>query len=177
MLWYYSFWHDHVAYCVHCRLNPSQTVNQLSAPKSVCCNSASAALPSKASGNHQLTEYFPVRRSIRKTKTTVLEEQQRDLEEAVLSQREEGLEVVCTQLFIQICLVNLIGYVVLREGKAVNCELGGVWSGMEWHGMARYCFCVGLLVAVFANIDHVATKNFCVLHIQSNTTIFHLAIQ
>jgi histone-lysine N-methyltransferase SETD8 len=75
------------------RLNPSQTVNQLSAPKSVCCNSASAALPSKASGNHQLTEYFPVRRSVRKTKTTVLEEQQRDLEEAVLSQREEGLEV------------------------------------------------------------------------------------
>jgi len=75
------------------RLNPSQTVNQLSAPKSVCCNSASAAPPSKASGNHQLTEYFPVRRSVRKTKTTVLEEQQRDLEEAVLSQREEGLEV------------------------------------------------------------------------------------
>jgi histone-lysine N-methyltransferase SETD8 len=75
-------------------------VNQLSAPKSVCCNSASAAQPSKATGNHKLTEYFPVRRSVRKTKTTMLEEQQRDLEEAVLSQREEGLEVVCTHVFI-----------------------------------------------------------------------------
>jgi hypothetical protein len=62
-----------------------------------------------------------------------MEEQQRDLEEAVLSQREEGLEVVCTQLFIQRCLVKLKGYVVLREGKAVNWEECGVeWSGVAW---------------------------------------------
>lgn len=67
-----------------------------------------------------------MRRSVRKTKTTVLEEQQRDLEEAVLSQREEGLEVVCAWLFIQRCHINLIDYVVLREGKAVNCEECGV---------------------------------------------------
>lgn len=64
------------------RLNPSQAGNQLSAPKSVCCNSVSAAPVRKVPGNHQLTEYFPVRRSVRKTKTTVLEEQQRDLQEA-----------------------------------------------------------------------------------------------
>ncbi|PNF37006.1 hypothetical protein B7P43_G08068 [Cryptotermes secundus] len=79
------------------KLNPSQTVNQQLAPKTVpkpvCCNSASAAPPTKVSGNHKLTEYFPVRRSVRKTKTTVLEEQQRDLEEAILSRREDGLEV------------------------------------------------------------------------------------
>lgn len=90
--------------CTLCRLNPSQTVNQQLAPKSVpkpvCCNNASATPPTKVSGNHKLTEYFPVRRSVRKTKTTVLEEQQRDLEEAILSQREDGLEVVCTQLFV-----------------------------------------------------------------------------
>ena len=47
-----------------------------------------------AADNHKLTEYFPVRRSIRKTKRTVLEERQRSLEEAVLANREEGLEVM-----------------------------------------------------------------------------------
>jgi hypothetical protein len=65
----------------------------------------------------------------------VLEEQQRDLEEAVLSQREEGLEVVYTQLLIQRCLVNLIGYVVLRERKEVNWEECGV----AWHGPLFLC--------------------------------------
>ena len=44
--------------------------------------------------NHKLTEYFPVRRSVRKTKKTVLEEKQKNLEECVLSQREEGLKVI-----------------------------------------------------------------------------------
>lgn len=43
--------------------------------------------------NHKLTEYFPVRRSVRKTKKTVLEEKQKFLEEAVLAKQEEGLEV------------------------------------------------------------------------------------
>lgn len=46
-----------------------------------------------AANNHKLTEYFPVRRSVRKTKRTVLEERQRSLEEAVLANREDGLEV------------------------------------------------------------------------------------
>lgn len=43
--------------------------------------------------NHKLTEYFPVRRSVRKTKKTVLEEKQKHLEEAVMAKQEEGLEV------------------------------------------------------------------------------------
>jgi hypothetical protein len=91
----------------------------------------------------------------------VLEEQQRDLEEAVLSQREEGLEVVCTQLFIQRCLVTLIGNVVLREGKAVNwVECGVEWSGVAW----PIIVCVDLLVVVFANIDRVLSDESVVMN-------------
>ncbi|XP_058804928.1 histone-lysine N-methyltransferase PR-Set7-like [Phymastichus coffea] len=45
------------------------------------------------SENHKLTEYFPVRRSIRKCKKVVLEEQQRDLENKVLCGAEDGLQV------------------------------------------------------------------------------------
>lgn len=48
--------------------------------------------------NHKLTEYFPVRRSVRKTKKTVLEEKQRCLEEAVLAKQEEGLDVSWVKL-------------------------------------------------------------------------------
>lgn len=43
--------------------------------------------------NHKLTEYFPVRRSVRKTKKTVLEEKQRSLEHTIRNGIEEGLEV------------------------------------------------------------------------------------
>lgn len=42
---------------------------------------------------HKLTEYFPVRRSVRKTKKTVLEEKQRCLEHLLRHRIEEGLEV------------------------------------------------------------------------------------
>lgn len=42
--------------------------------------------------SNKLTDYFPVRRSVRKTKKTVLEEKQKSIEEAVLSGREDGLE-------------------------------------------------------------------------------------
>ncbi|OAD52930.1 Histone-lysine N-methyltransferase pr-set7, partial [Eufriesea mexicana] len=45
------------------------------------------------STNHKLTDYFPVRRSVRKSKKVVLEEKQRDMENKVLCQVEEGLEV------------------------------------------------------------------------------------
>lgn len=51
---------------------------------------------SKLSGietNHSITDYFPVRRSVRKSKKVVLEEKQRDLENKVLCQVEDGLEV------------------------------------------------------------------------------------
>jgi len=44
--------------------------------------------------NHSITDYFPVRRSVRKSKKVVLEEKQRDLENKVLCQVEEGLEVI-----------------------------------------------------------------------------------
>ncbi|CAL1682147.1 unnamed protein product [Lasius platythorax] len=46
-----------------------------------------------AETNHSITDYFPVRRSVRKSKKVVLEEKQRDLENKVLCQVEEGLEV------------------------------------------------------------------------------------
>lgn len=56
--------------------------------------SKTASAPAATNGSqHKLTEYFPVRRSERKTKKTVLEERQRTLEEAVLMCKEEGLEV------------------------------------------------------------------------------------
>lgn len=45
------------------------------------------------SGSHKLTEYFPVRRSVRKTKKTVLEEKQRSLENVLRLDIEEGLIV------------------------------------------------------------------------------------
>ncbi|XP_043512217.1 N-lysine methyltransferase KMT5A-B isoform X1 [Frieseomelitta varia] len=45
------------------------------------------------STNHKLTDYFPVRRSVRKSKKAVLEEKQRDMENKVLCQVEEGLEI------------------------------------------------------------------------------------
>ncbi|XP_060533527.1 histone-lysine N-methyltransferase PR-Set7-like isoform X2 [Cylas formicarius] len=47
----------------------------------------------KPKGNHKLTEYFTIRRSARKTKTTVLEEKQLALERLVKDEVEDGLEV------------------------------------------------------------------------------------
>lgn len=47
--------------------------------------------------SHKLTEYFPVRRSVRKTKKEVLEEKQKDLEMAIREEREDGL-TVCVML-------------------------------------------------------------------------------
>ncbi|KAK7792758.1 hypothetical protein R5R35_007075 [Gryllus longicercus] len=68
------------------RLNPSQAGNQqVCVPKPACC--------AKQNGNHELSEYFPVRRSERKTKRTVLQEKQHRMEAAVLADCEEGLEV------------------------------------------------------------------------------------
>ncbi|XP_059054253.1 histone-lysine N-methyltransferase PR-Set7 [Achroia grisella] len=43
--------------------------------------------------NHKLTDYFPVRRSVRKTSKCVMAEKMRDLERAVREQREDGLQV------------------------------------------------------------------------------------
>lgn len=46
-----------------------------------------------SSTNHSITDYFPVRRSVRKCEKIVLEEKQRDIENKVVCQIEEGLEV------------------------------------------------------------------------------------
>ncbi|KOB78637.1 Histone-lysine n-methyltransferase, partial [Operophtera brumata] len=43
--------------------------------------------------NHKLTEYFPVRRSVRKTSKCMMAEKMRDLERAVRDQREDGLQI------------------------------------------------------------------------------------
>jgi hypothetical protein len=124
------------------RLNPSQAVNQQvvlkTVPKQSCCNAASLA-----SGNHKLTEYFPVRRSVRKTKTTVLEEQQRDLEEAILSQKEDGLEVVCTQFVL--CYLNCICDIALEKEIVVKWEKCETKSSVS--------FLLGYLMILFICID------------------------
>ncbi|EDW81596.2 uncharacterized protein Dwil_GK10941 [Drosophila willistoni] len=44
-------------------------------------------------GNREMTDFFPVRRSVRKTKTAVKEEWMRNLEQAVLEERCDGLIV------------------------------------------------------------------------------------
>lgn len=64
------------------KLNQNQTANHRSTEPA-----------GTESTNHKLTDYFPVRRSVRKSKKAVLEEKQRDMENKVLSQVEEGLEV------------------------------------------------------------------------------------
>ncbi|XP_038212873.1 histone-lysine N-methyltransferase PR-Set7 [Zerene cesonia] len=54
-----------------------------------------AKVESKAvnGSNHKLTEYFPVRRSVRKTSKCVMAEKMRDLERAIREQKEDGLQV------------------------------------------------------------------------------------
>lgn len=44
-------------------------------------------------GNREINDFFPVRRSVRKTKTAVKEEMMRNLEQAILEERSEGLKV------------------------------------------------------------------------------------
>lgn len=80
-------------------LSPLQVIKKpaLRGRKKAACNQppGSHRLPKSpaAKTNHSITDYFPVRRSVRKSKKVVLEEKQRDLENKVLSQLEEGLEV------------------------------------------------------------------------------------
>ncbi|XP_075149780.1 SET domain containing 8 [Haematobia irritans] len=44
-------------------------------------------------GNREINDFFPVRRSVRKTKTAVKEEMMRNLEQAILEERCEGLKI------------------------------------------------------------------------------------
>lgn len=50
-------------------------------------------LAEESADNHKLTEYFPIRRSERKTKRTVLEEKRKNLEQLLRDGIEEGLKV------------------------------------------------------------------------------------
>ena len=52
------------------------------------------SLNQDVSQNHKLTEYFAVRRSVRKPKTAILEEKQKHLEDLVQSGVEDGLQVI-----------------------------------------------------------------------------------
>lgn len=51
-----------------------------------------------ADTNKKVTEFFTVRRSVRKTKKEVQEERMRNIEQAIREEREEGLEVVLIDL-------------------------------------------------------------------------------
>jgi hypothetical protein len=74
----------------------------------------------------------------------VLEEQQRDLEEAILSQREAGLEVVCTQFVLH--FFNSLCYIVLERGMAVKWEKYGMMSSV-------ICL-LDYLMILFISIDY-----------------------
>lgn len=62
-------------------------------------------LPSKPTdgNNKKITEFFTVRRSVRKTKKEVQAERMRTIEQAIFEEREEGLEV---NLEFQLKIVN-----------------------------------------------------------------------
>ncbi|XP_062125280.1 histone-lysine N-methyltransferase Set8 isoform X1 [Drosophila sulfurigaster albostrigata] len=69
-------------------------------PKTAKARTATAAAAAAKSqplaatnGNREMTDFFPVRRSVRKTKTAVKEEMMRNLEQAVLEERCEGLQI------------------------------------------------------------------------------------
>lgn len=50
--------------------------------------------PAADGGNKKITEFFTVRRSVRKTKKEVQAERMRTLEQAIIEEKEEGLEVI-----------------------------------------------------------------------------------
>lgn len=85
---------------LHPQLSESKDVNQINQGLSVpdFKNHINGKITTKigkkeAAPDHKLTEYFPVRRSVRKTKQTVLEEKKRNLEQLLRDGVEEGLEV------------------------------------------------------------------------------------
>lgn len=54
-----------------------------------------------ADSNKKVTEFFAVRRSVRKTKKEVQEERMRNIEKAIRECREEGLAVSLTENLIE----------------------------------------------------------------------------
>ncbi|EDV91501.1 GH17478 [Drosophila grimshawi] len=71
-------------------VKPKATSSRPGKAKSLAAKSQPLAA---TNGNRELTEFFPVRRSVRKTKTAVKEEMMRNLEQAVLEERCDGLQV------------------------------------------------------------------------------------
>ncbi|XP_011297550.1 N-lysine methyltransferase SETD8-A [Fopius arisanus] len=109
-----------------------------------------------ASPNHKVTEYFPVRRSVRKCKKTVLEEKQRDVESKVIRQVEEGLQkehfvgkgrgVVTTREFAKgEFVVEYIGELVdqvtakKREAEYAKDQSTGCYMYYFQHRGHQYC--------------------------------------
>lgn len=72
--------------------------------------------------NHKLTEYFPIRRSERKTEKTVLQEKQRTLEQILRSEREDGLEV----------LIERDGGMFYNILVIYNCAGSNIWRQRPW---------------------------------------------
>lgn len=104
----------------------------------------------------QITDFFPVRRSVRKTKKTVLQERQKSLEEAVLNEQEEGLEVrmfeekgrgiVTTRKFHRgEFVVEYAGQLITmevakeRERQYAQDQNTGCYMYYFRHGNSQYC--------------------------------------
>ncbi|EFN78739.1 Histone-lysine N-methyltransferase pr-set7, partial [Harpegnathos saltator] len=108
------------------------------------------------STNHSITDYFPVRRSVRKCKKAVLEEKQRDIENKVVCQVEEGLEVryfpgkgrgvITTREFTKgEYVVEYIGELIsqaeakVREEKYAQDQNTGCYMYYFQHRNQQYC--------------------------------------
>ncbi|KAL4711833.1 hypothetical protein ACJJTC_006002 [Scirpophaga incertulas] len=106
--------------------------------------------------NHKLTEYFPVRRSVRKTSKCVMAEKMRDLERAIREQREDGLAVayfedkgrgiIATRPFLRGQFVveyagELVGVAEARERESFYAQDPNAGCYMYYfrHGDQQYC--------------------------------------
>ncbi|XP_025152683.1 histone-lysine N-methyltransferase PR-Set7 [Harpegnathos saltator] len=124
------------------------TINQLPNRLSKPVNAGST--------NHSITDYFPVRRSVRKCKKAVLEEKQRDIENKVVCQVEEGLEVryfpgkgrgvITTREFTKgEYVVEYIGELIsqaeakVREEKYAQDQNTGCYMYYFQHRNQQYC--------------------------------------
>lgn len=74
---------------------PKSPVLSCSSPPPTSIKTETVKLESKVNGksSRKLTEYFPVRRSVRKTSSCIMAEKMRDFEKAIREQREDGLAV------------------------------------------------------------------------------------
>lgn len=71
--------------------NNNQSTKPIEVPTAVSTNVGKHS--SDAGTNKKLTDFFPIRRSVRKTKKEVQWERDRDIEKAIREQRESGLKI------------------------------------------------------------------------------------